>query len=343
MENASTSFITVFLTGLLTGGLTCLAVQGGLLAATIAEREQERLKEKTTKGAARPILAFLIAKLIAYSILGLFLGWLGSVMQLSLSWQLILQFAVAIFMVGTALNLLNVHPFFRHFAIQPPRFLTRLIKNQTKSKDIFAPALLGAFTVFIPCGTTQAFMALAIASGSPLRGLAIMYAFILGTMPVFFVLGYTATKLGDFWHKKFMRVAALAIIILALFNTNNAIALTGSRWTFGNTVKAGFCSIAYCDKEDVVAAQGEDLNINIESGGYSPKNLSVKAGSTVKLHLKNIDNYSCAQAFTIPSLRLQKIVPPGEEAVLEFTAPKQKGELAFMCSMGMYRGVININ
>ena len=37
---------TVFLTGLFTGGLTCLAVQGGLLASTIAQREEEKFKNK---------------------------------------------------------------------------------------------------------------------------------------------------------------------------------------------------------------------------------------------------------------------------------------------------------
>ena len=40
------NLISVFLTGLLTGGLTCLAVQGGLLAATLAQREEQKLKEK---------------------------------------------------------------------------------------------------------------------------------------------------------------------------------------------------------------------------------------------------------------------------------------------------------
>lgn len=51
---------TIFLTGLFTGGLTCLAVQGGLLAATLAQREEERLKNQVEKsGNALPIISFL--------------------------------------------------------------------------------------------------------------------------------------------------------------------------------------------------------------------------------------------------------------------------------------------
>ena len=69
----------IFLTGLFAGALTCLAVQGGLLATSIAQRHEDKLKDDTKKnGNALPILSFLIAKLIAYTILGFLLGWFGS-------------------------------------------------------------------------------------------------------------------------------------------------------------------------------------------------------------------------------------------------------------------------
>jgi plastocyanin domain-containing protein len=68
----------------------------------------------------------------------------------------------------------------------------------------------------------------------------------------------------------------------------------------------------------------------------------VKKGSQVSLHLKNSGGGGCIQAFTIPSLGIQKIVPIGSTETIRFTAPSQPGELTFMCSMGMYRGVINV-
>lgn len=108
-----TSLTAIFLTGLFAGGLSCMAVQGGLLAATIAQREQEKLERKLKDaGNALPIISFLIAKLVAYTILGFILGWVGSVLQLSLTVKIIMQVFVAIFMIGTALSILNVHPFF---------------------------------------------------------------------------------------------------------------------------------------------------------------------------------------------------------------------------------------
>jgi sulfite exporter TauE/SafE len=332
------NLITIFLTGLLTGGLTCMAVQGGLLAATLAQKE-------TGDGNALPIMAFLGTKLIFHILLGLMLGLLGSFFQLSITLRIAMQIAVAVFMAGTALNILNVHPIFRYFVIQPPKWLTRLVRNQSKNKSMFAPAMLGAMTIFIPCGTTQAMMALAVVSGNPLTGAVVMGAFILGTTPVFFILGYLTTKLSERFERNFMKIAALVLIFLAVFNVNNAIALTGSNLTLDNAWKNIWCTISWCTKNTQVAqisSPVSEATISIENNQYNPNSITVRAGSDIKLHLQNTGGTSCIQAFTIPALGIQKIVPNGTTAVIEFTAPDKPQQISFMCSMGMYRGVINV-
>lgn len=327
----STNLFVIFFTGLITGGLSCLAVQGGLLASTISQREQERLQEGVKHGNAKPILAFILAKLAAYTLLGLLLGWFGSIFTLSVRAQAFLLGAVALFMIGTALNLLQVHPFFRRFALQPPKFLTRLVRNQTKSKDLFAPAILGAFTVFIPCGTTQAMMALAIASGSPWYGAAILFSFVLGTAPLFFLLGYFATQLGDAYQRRFFKVAGVAILLLAIYSLRGALVLSGVDISANTPTQ-----------ETASLLPQSELTIAIQPSGYTPKNLTVKAGSLVTLNLTNANAYSCAQAFTIPKLGIQKTVAPGQSAVIHFVAPTTPGKLTFACSMGMYTGTITV-
>ena len=193
------NLLSIFITGLFTGGLTCLAVQGGLLASSIAQQESDTLKDEALKGHALPILSFLTTRLIAYTVLGILLGSLGSIVQLSLTTRVALQSVAALFMIGTALNLLNVHPIFRYFIIQPPKFLTRMVKSQSRNnsalpagRQVFGPAIVGAMTVLIPCGATQAMMAYAITQGSPLLGGLVMFTFILGTSPLFFLLGMAA-------------------------------------------------------------------------------------------------------------------------------------------------------
>ena len=336
---------TIFITGLVTGGLTCMAVQGGLLAATLAQREEEKLKNGLKSGGnALPIASFIIAKLISYTILGFLLGSLGSIFQLSITLKVIMQIAVAIFMLGTAFNILDIHPIFRYFVIQPPKFLTRLVRKQSKSQDVFAPAVLGSLTIFIPCGITQSMMALAIASGSPILGASILFAFVLGTSPVFFVLGFFAAKLGDIFQQRFMKIAAFAIILLAIFNINNAVALSGSNFTLGNIGKNVWCTFAVCESNasEITSEINNNPTITIQSLGYNPNIINVKAGAQVKLKLVNTTGTSCVQAFTIPSLGIQKVVPPGTSDEVDFTAPSAPGQIQFMCSMGMYRGVINV-
>ncbi len=317
-----TSLWAVFLTGLIAGGLSCLAVQGGLLAATIAQQEDQN---------ALPILSFLGAKLVAYTIFGFMLGWFGSLFQLSLTMQIIMQSVVVIFMLGTAFNILEIHPIFRYFVIQPPRFVTKLVRNQSKSRSIFAPAILGAFTVFIPCGTTQAMMALAIGSASPILGASILFAFVLGTSPLFFVVGYFATKLGNSMQKAFMTIAAITLIVLALFNLNNVLALAGSDLSVQtSTIKQSTSQLV------------SEATIEFTPTAYIPQSITIKAGSEVTLNLINKTGSGCIQAFTIPKLKIQKVVGVGTQEKVTFTAPSEPGQIPFMCSMGMYRGVINV-
>ena len=84
--STTSQLMVAFITGLTTGGLSCLAVQGGLLASSLAHQiEQDyvgqvasgRNMKKTTvshTSSAFPILLFLISKIVAYTLLGALLG-----------------------------------------------------------------------------------------------------------------------------------------------------------------------------------------------------------------------------------------------------------------------------
>jgi sulfite exporter TauE/SafE len=161
---------------------------------------------------------FVSAKLAAYTILGFILGLIGSTLTLTPKVLGIVQIGAGLFMLATALRLIDAHPIFRYFVIQPPRWAFRLLRTTSKSESLFAPTLLGFFTILMPCGVTQAAMAVAVASGSPWTGAAIMFAFILGTTPVFFALGATVVELLQ--KKVFSYVAAGVIAIFAVLSIN---------------------------------------------------------------------------------------------------------------------------
>jgi sulfite exporter TauE/SafE len=286
-----------------------------------------------------------VAKLVAYTLLGFFLGWLGSLFQFSLKLQAGLLAFVALFMIGTALALLDVHPIFRFFIIQPPRFLTQLVRQQTKSNSVFAPAILGAFTIFIPCGTTQAMMALAVGSRSALAGAAILFTFVLGTFPLFFLIGYSMEWLKDILAARFTTVAFSVVVVMAAWNLNTAAVLSDSPVSLQRVAKSIYCTVTFCDTSPVFAATApsRDVTITIQSRGYSVDRSVIPAGENVRLTLVNQSGRGCTQAFTIPRLGIQEVVPIGQSKTITFTAPKDTKELAFNCSMGMFGGTFFIH
>ncbi len=333
----------IFLTGLTVGGLTCLAVQGGLLASVIAAREEEA-SSNTKKHAIYATVVFLISKFIAYSVLGFILGAFGGAINISGNLQTFMQLLAGVYMIIVALNLLNVHPIFRYAIIQPPRFLTRIVRNQSKSKDIFAPALLGAMTIFIPCGTTLAMEALAISSANAIIGASIMMVFILGTIPLFFGIGFLTSILGETYKQKFLKLAAIVVIYLGVTSVNGALVALGSPFTLQKFADASSVSVSFGNTNintDENLKVSENPEILITSVGYSPNYIRVKKDKLVNLKLISKDAYSCASAFRIPSMGISKNLQANETQVVSFT-PTQEGNILFTCSMGMYQGVIEV-
>ena len=144
-----------FLAGLTTGGLSCLAVQGGLLTSSIASREAGNDGQIGKSNKWSMIAMFLVAKLMAYTVLGYFLGLLGSTFTFAPKLMGTIQIVVGLFMVATAARILDIHPIFRYFVIQPPKWVYRLSKMQSRNASLIAPAVLGFLTVLMPCGVTR--------------------------------------------------------------------------------------------------------------------------------------------------------------------------------------------
>ncbi len=348
--------IAVFITGLTTGGLSCLAVQGGLLASSIAGQvghdvAAPRLKTARARLAAKqklqhaqiksqtPIALFLGAKLIAYTLLGALLGWLGSVMELDLQARAFLQFAIGVFLVGNALRMFKVHPIFRYFNFEPPSFITRYIRRTAKSNTSWiTPAFLGFLTVLIPCGVTQAVMALAMGSGDAVRGALLMFAFTLGTSPVFGVLAYLATSLGSRLEKWFNVIAAIVIAVTGIYAIQSGFNLIGMPFTVLPTLGSAPITTAQIDAPAQAAYQ--EIVIRADDNGYTPNLIRARGNMPIKLRLITKDTYSCARAFAIPNLRMRTVLPQTGEKVLDVPAQPIGSTLRFTCTMGMYTGQI---
>lgn len=360
------NFVWIFITGLTTGGLSCLAMQGGLLASVIAnqkddlrgaEKSQPSSKKdatsKTISSSMRllssedwlPVLMFLGTKLVSHTILGFFLGWVGSAITLNLGTRLFFQVFTAFFMFATAMNLLNVHPIFRYVSFQPPKFLQRIIRNSTKSRTLFAPGVLGFLTIFVPCGVTQAMEVVAINSGNPVAGALILFSFVLGTSPLFAVLGLATAKLSVGWYEKFTKVAAISLIAMAIFAINGVLLVLDSPLTLNKLVSpvTYFFSAERFTKNLVAtdASGVQQVKIQVLNNGYQPNKVTVKAGVPVEITLESHETYSCALGFVLKEFNINTVLASTDTQSFTFT-PNKPGSYRFTCQMGMYSGIFEV-
>lgn len=188
------NLIAVLFTGLFAGGVSCAAVQGGLLAGLLARMQVRQAVELVHAAPGRhggvavdgesagqgprsaeaeprqplaqfaddlvPVGAFLAGKVVSHAALGALLGALGAIAQPSIGFRTGLQLMAGLLIVVFGLAQLGV-PGFRGIVIEPPRSWMRIVRNRARSQSALAPGLLGLASVLLPCGVTLSVQALA--------------------------------------------------------------------------------------------------------------------------------------------------------------------------------------
>src|SRR5437588_4689622 len=238
------SLWAVFLTGLLAGGASCAAVQGGLLAGAVARRRQGHSAPVPAGRAAPPmapsrtddtvpVAGFLAGKLLSHAALGAALGALGGAVELGFQARALLQIAAGVLMVLLAADLLGVRTV-RRLLPEPPASWGRLVRRSGHWGGALAPGMLGLATILIPCGVTLSMEFLAVTSGSPVSGAAVMAAFVIGTTPLFGALGYAARRSTAVLRGRLSVLAGTAVLIAGLLSVNAGLTLRGSSFTLSS-------------------------------------------------------------------------------------------------------------
>jgi sulfite exporter TauE/SafE len=333
MASHLTLFVTGLTTGLLAGGASCAAVQGGLLASAVTRRH-DALSDETQRhtGPFAPVAAFLGAKLVSHSLLGAALGVLGAAIQPSPRVQATLLIAAAVLMVLFALDLLGVSAV-RRFVPQPPANWGRRVRRSAKSSSAVAPAILGFLTVLIPCGVTLSMELVAITSGSPVAGAAVMAGFVIGTGPLFAVIGVVLRSAARLWQGRLSIATGVVILAVALWTLTSGVRL-GGWWPDGSTP-----AVAAVPADTLrTAPDGRQVvTIQARSDGYQPEVVTAKAGVPTTLVLATNRTGGCVRSFVVPELDKQLILEPTGEASIDLGTPKP-GTLKYSCGMGMYSG-----
>ena len=72
-------------------------------------------------------------------------------------------------------------------------------------------------------------------------------------------------------------------------------------------------------------------------GGYTPDTIVVRAGKPLRLHFRREETASCSDKVVFADFNKSADLPAGQTVAVELM-PKEPGEFAFSCPMGMFRG-----
>lgn len=315
----------VLLTGLFAGGVSCAAVQGGLLAGLVARQRAATApaipapssrRGRAGRAAARPcgpapasgsvgsrlvddlapVGGFLAGKLVSHTLLGAALGAAGAAVQLSIGVRTMAQVAAGVLIVVFGLAQLGV-PGFRGITVTPPASWSRFVRGRARSQSALAPAVLGFASVLIPCGVTLSVQALALTSGSPWTGAAIMAVFVAGTGPLFTLLGYVARKAATAWRGRLAAATGVVVLAVGLYTLNGGLELAGSPLAASRIAEAAglgpapvTAAQAPADAPPVATSDGrQTVIVTARTGSYSPENLQIRSGVPTTLIVRSQD------------------------------------------------------
>ncbi len=338
----SAQLISVLLLGLLAGGVSCAAVQGGLLAGLVTRQRTGTDQGSSVTDDLAPVGGFLAGKLVSHGLLGLALGSIGSVMQLSLHMRTMAQLAAGALIIVMGLAQLGV-PGLSKLAFSPPAAWGRFVRGRARSMSVFAPAVLGLASVLIPCGVTLSVMAMAVTTGSPWQGAALMLVFVLGTAPLFTLLGYAAARArraAGPWRKRLATATGLMVLAAGLYTFNGGLELSASPLA-ASQIAAWFSDDAPAPAQATVTDGQQRITITAVTDAYEPADQQAVAGVDTVLVVQSKQAQGCIRAFVIPSLRIEKTLPVNGDTIIPLGVLKP-GKLRYTCGMGMYTGQLSI-
>lgn len=343
----------VFLLGLVAASSSCVAVSGGLLLSSAAAFHQRYARMGPIGPMARmkPVLLFVGGRLASYGLLGGAIGLVGKTLVPSPTVLGLITLVAALYMLVMGLNMLSITPRWLK-AITPsiPKSISKKILGAENKEGPLVPLLLGGATFFLPCGFTQALQLYALTTGSFTLSALMLLVFALGTAPSLLALGWASSSLKGATGEWFFRFAGALVVVLGVWNVSNAATIAGFSFKLP-TIELS--AVAAEDGTIGTDATNDDPNVKLVDGvqlikmkitGRDPyylpsDNFTVKAGVPVRLEIEG-QGTGCRSVFQIPKYKVSvPLIDPVN--VVEFT-PNQTGQAVFSCSMGMFRGRLNV-
>ncbi len=210
----------------LTGSLHCIGMCGPLVVAYslhLRPASSEGAADITSPSSQGLIhhLAYQSGRIITYGALGALACALAGLTGLSEAFSAlrsVVTLAGGVLMVLFGLAILKVIPLPRSLPALPGSgsFFGLIVPSLFSSKRLGSKFLLGVATGFLPCMLSWAMIVKAASMPSPAHGFLTMMLFGVGTAPVLFFAGFSASVLSLTARLAGERVAACSVIVMGL-------------------------------------------------------------------------------------------------------------------------------
>lgn len=361
------SLFVFFVFGVVASLSSCAALVGGIVLSMSKKWHAQFGEADSFVGKIKPHLLFNLGRIIAFVLLGALLGAIGNKLQISLSVTSIFVILVSLLMVLFGLQMLGIN-LLSKLGFTTPKFIKKYIIEEEGKGSQKTPFILGAITVFLPCGFTITVQGIALLSGSALAGALAMLVFVLGTTPILLAIGISSVKFYEnpSLAARFSGVAGILVLFFALFNINAQLNVLGypsfsdinivsekksknvsskvetkNSSTKSTSQKAE--SLKNKETNTVEIVDGKQvIKMQASSKGYSPSSFEVKVGIPARWEITDIGTSGCTNAVIAKGLFEGEIsLMPGKTVIKEFT-PSKEGNYKFSCWMGMVSGTIRV-
>jgi len=192
------------------GSLHCVGMCGGLVTASCDK--------------SKDIVRYQFGRLLGYMTLGLFAGFLGSLIKFESSNPFI------IVLPGLTIGILFLFWGIQNFRgkkaeLPMPKFMGQfytflwkklVYKNMSFSKSFFT----GLISIFLPCGLLYGIVLGGVALQHPLMALASMFFFWLGTLPSMILAPHVVRKILAPLKSKLPKTYAISLIMIGLMTVS---------------------------------------------------------------------------------------------------------------------------
>jgi sulfite exporter TauE/SafE len=200
--------LTAFLIGL-AGSFHCIGMCGPIALALPVP------KSNTVSFFTGRIL-YNFGRIISYSFMGLFFGFLGEKLIIS-GYQGTLSITLGILILVYFLLPLDVKKQFTQLNFI--QWMINLLKTKLglllKQKKEISFLALGFLNGFLPCGFVYIGLAGAISTGNPFDGMMFMFLFGLGTFPLMFIVSILGKIISVKVRQNLSRLTPIFVIIFA--------------------------------------------------------------------------------------------------------------------------------